>query len=103
MFIVEIILSKWFLIDLILGILMIEYALFKTKAVRKVNEERDSKYPAFRRWDAPLWSRPRLYLMAPFTFPRFAICVLQFVYELPLCKLMFVIGGNKPGQPLARW
>jgi hypothetical protein len=95
--ITSILLSKWFLINLVVGILMIEYALYKTRSVRKVNEARDSKYSAFRRWDVKEWKRHRLYLLAPLTFPRFFICVSQLFYELPLSKLVILIGGHVPG------
>lgn len=50
------------LINWVIGILLVEFALMKTKAVRKVNEERDSKYPAFRRYDVHLWKRSRFYI-----------------------------------------
>lgn len=99
--IVEIILSKWFLLNWIIGILLIEYAFIKTKVVRKVNEERDSKFPAFRRTDVNLWKRGRLYLMAPLTFPRFALCIMQLFYELPLSKLILL--GHKSGDPVSNW
>jgi hypothetical protein len=48
-------LSRWFLINWFIGILLIEYAFKKTRSVRNVKEERDGKYPAFRRWDVKLW------------------------------------------------
>ena len=32
-----------------------------TKPVRKIDESRDSKYPAFRRYDAKNWNRPTFY------------------------------------------
>ena len=41
---------------------MIEWALKSSKAVRTKNEERDSKYPEFRRNDTHLWYRPLLYI-----------------------------------------
>lgn len=66
----EIITSWWFIANTLIGILMIEYALFKTRPHRRVDEARDSKYPAFRRTDVHLWSRPLLYAAAPFTLIR---------------------------------
>jgi hypothetical protein len=62
MFLIDIITSKVFLIQWLFGIICVEYALLKTKPVRKVSEERDSKYPAFRRYDVQKWHRPILYL-----------------------------------------
>ena len=55
-------LLSWFIANWVVGILLLEYALYKTKAVRKVDESRDSKYPAFRRWDVKKWNRPTFYL-----------------------------------------
>ena len=60
-YLISIVTSKWFFINWILGILICEWALQKTKAVRKVEESRDSKYPAFRRYDVKNWNRPTFY------------------------------------------
>ena len=60
--IISIVFSKWFFINWIIGILLCEFALYKTRAVRHVVEERDSKYPAFRRNDVKNWSRPVFYI-----------------------------------------
>ena len=40
----------------------IEWALMKAKPLSNVDEERDSKYPAFRRYDTKYWVRPYLYV-----------------------------------------
>lgn len=61
---VDILTSKLFLINWLIGILLVEFSLYKTKVVRKVNEDRDSKYPAFRRVDVHKWKRPLLYIGA---------------------------------------
>lgn len=39
------------------GIFMFEWAYKEMKVFREVNEERDSKYPAYRRLDALKWRR----------------------------------------------
>lgn len=73
-----------FILNWLIGILLVEFAYIKTKAVRHVDEARDSKYPAFRRTDIHLWSRPRLYLFAIFLPFRFlcgiAIPINLFVF-----------------------
>jgi hypothetical protein len=54
---------KWvWIVDWIIGIILVEYALSKNKVLMKVDKERDDKFPAFRRNDTHLWWRPRLYL-----------------------------------------
>ena len=61
-FLLSIVTSKWFYINWIVGIILCEYAFQKTKPVRKVDEERDSKYPAFRRYDVKNWNRLTFYI-----------------------------------------
>ena len=63
------------------GIICLEYALSKTKKHRIADEERDKNYPAFRRYDAPKWSRPRLYPLAMTILPtRFFLFAGGFVH-----------------------
>ena len=54
---------------MIIGCLMLEYAFYRTERFRDKNEARDSKYPAFRRYDAHLWSRWKFYPGALFMMP----------------------------------
>ena len=96
--------STWFIVmNVILGIVMVEYALFKTKSVRKVDEARDSKFPAFRRWDVKLWSRPRLYLASPLLPFRFFSAISLVIIHLVVTKIVVTIGGRRYGDPLAPW
>ena len=96
------VLRPWFIIlNTILGIVFIEYALKKTKSVRKVDEARDSKFSAFRRWDVSMWSRPRLYLAAPLVPFRFFTAIGLVALHLPITKLVLLIGG--PKTPLRPW
>ena len=48
-------LITYLIINAIVGLLMFEYAWHKVKSIRNVNEERDSKYPGYRRYDAIKW------------------------------------------------
>jgi hypothetical protein len=43
---------------------MFEWAWCKVKTLKKVDEERDGKYPAFRRWDAFKWKKWKFYFGA---------------------------------------
>ena len=45
------ILAFYVIAQAVIGVLAIEYAWSKTKRFREINEERDSKFPAFRRID----------------------------------------------------
>jgi len=93
-----------FLVNTILGIIFIEYALHKTKSVRKVDEARDSHFPAFRRWDAPMWKRPRLYLAAPLVPFRFFTAIGLVAFHLPMTKLVLMLGNpGTPTSPLKPW
>ena len=79
MTLLSIIQSPLFIANLLIGIFFLEYALYKTRAVRKVDEERDSKYSAFRRYDVKHWKRWRLYFGTPFLFPRMILAILHLL------------------------
>ena len=95
--------STWFLISTILGVLLIEFAMMKTKRVRKVDEARDSKYPSFRRTDTHLWKRWRLYLAAPILIPKIVICVISLSSLLITAKVIVMTSSVKTGEPLSGW
>lgn len=84
-----------------MGVLLIEYALYKTRGPRKVVEERDSKYPAFRRTDVQYWTRPRLYRAVPILLPRFILSLTLLITYVFIVKITLI--GNKKGQPNPRW
>ena len=86
--ILSILTSPFFIADLIFGIICIEYALYKCKPLRKVDEARDSKYSAFRRYDVKYWNRARLYLASPLVFIRFAITVFMFVFAYVVTRII---------------
>lgn len=94
-------LSPYFLLNLVLGIALIEYALHKTRGPRKVVEERDSKYPAFRRTDVQYWTRARLYRAAPYIFPRIIISIILPIIYVLIVKITLI--GNKRGEPNPVW
>jgi hypothetical protein len=52
---------KVFLVNWFVNILLVEYALLKLKNIIRVDEERDSKYKAFRRDDVKWFNRLWLY------------------------------------------
>ena len=94
----------------LVGILCLEFALGKTKKHRKADEERDKNYPAFRRYDAPKWSRWRLYPVAVTIMPlRLLTFVCLFIScGISLSILTFGLKGKdpKPGNqrvPIPAW
>ena len=53
----------------ILGLIGIEYALKRVKRMMEIDEIRDSQFPAFRRLDAGRWSRLKFYPGALLVMP----------------------------------
>ena len=73
------------LANAIFGILLFEFAWYKMRPVREVNETRDSKYPAFRRYDGPKWNKWRFYpgamtMMIPRLLLLFSSLILVFIW-----------------------
>jgi len=64
------------------GLLMFEWAWSKAKPIREVDEERDSKYPAFRRYDAKNWSRWKFYIGAMILLPLRLFAIVAFLIVL---------------------
>lgn len=67
---------KYFMINWLLSILLIEWAFYKYKPLHirtEKDKEMAEKYPAFRRNDLHMVNRLTFYLLAPTTFIRFFI------------------------------
>jgi hypothetical protein len=45
----------------LLGLVLFEWSYYKLRVIRKPNEARDARYPAFRRTDAVKWRRWKFY------------------------------------------
>jgi 1-acyl-sn-glycerol-3-phosphate acyltransferase len=90
----------WPVLNALLGIILIEYCWARTRPIREIDEARDSKYPAFRRYDAVKWSRWKFYPGAvTFMFPRLFI----MFFNLFLCwvfTLIITLGSNIENQPI---
>jgi hypothetical protein len=77
-----------FLVQAIIAILLVEFALHGTKPVWEQNQERDQKYPMFRRYDLKNWTRINLYPPAVLLmFPRLVF------FALPTYVMIMVFGG----------
>ena len=63
-----------------IGLFCFEWAWIQIKPLREIDETRDSKYPAFRRWDAYHWRKWRFYFGAVTVMPfRFVASFLSVV------------------------
>ena len=75
-----------FAIQAVIGIIAIEYAFSRLKRFRDGNEERDCKFPAYRRLDAKNWSKLKFYPGAMLTMPaRLTILILQGIILSIIC------------------
>lgn len=87
----------------IVGLVMFEWAWYKMKPIREVNEERDSKFPAFRRWDVPMWKKWKfypgaiLYMPFRFWFTIFLVVILYIVVKIGTLGHNFSAGGPIKG------
>lgn len=69
---------------MLLGLSLFEWAWCKVKPIREINEERDSKYPAYRRIDAKNWKKWKFYFGAVTFMP------LRFFLSLTMVFLLFI-------------
>ena len=88
-----------FIVNWLLNILAIEFlALRKIKPILNVNEQRDSKYKAYRRLDVKWLNRPWLYLTC-----QFSIVKITFAFaQLFICGVVskFMVIGLKKDDPI---
>lgn len=88
-----------FLINWAINILAIEFLVFrKIKPIIKVDEQRDSKYKAFRRTDVAWFNRPWLYLTCHFAIVKVILSWSALVVCGIICK--FVVMGMKEDEPI---
>jgi len=84
----------------LVGIFAVEYAFSKTKRFRKVDEERDAKFPAFRRKDVNKWARWKFYPGAMLVMPIRMVLLLLNVIVLVLLVSIFSIGHDFKKGPM---
>ena len=70
--------------------MLFELAYFRTRPFRKVNEERDSTYPAFRRNDIYKWARYKFYPGALLLMPTRIF--LFFIFAAIAAFLTIILG-----------
>ena len=72
----------YMIVQAVIGILAIEYALSRSARMAKVDEERDGNVPFFRRLDAKNWTRWKLYPGAMLIMPTRIILLILDVFFL---------------------
>ncbi len=91
-------------INALLGLLMFEFAWKKMKPFYNVNEERDSKYPAYRRNDAKNWKKWKFYPGALTILPiRLISCVLAMLLTFVALKVLTIGYKYQRGSPITGW
>ena len=93
-----------FAVNMIVGLAAFEWAWYKMRPVREIKEERDSKYPAFRRWDVPKWEKWKFYPGAVLLMP---IKLITSVLIVILCYVfirIITLGHNfNENKPIKGW
>jgi hypothetical protein len=93
----------WCCLYSLIGLLLFEYSWAQIHSVRNVREERDSKYPAFRRYDAPQWKKWKFYPGAIILMPlRVVLAIVCFLMCYMFTRL-FTMCHNLRRSPLTGW
>jgi hypothetical protein len=94
----------FFAVNMIVGLAAFEWAWYKMRPVREIKEERDSKYPAFRRWDVPKWEKWKFYPGAVLLMP---IKLITSLLAIILCYVfirIITLGHNfNKNKPIKGW
>ena len=73
----------------LIGIVLFEWAMCKTRVVRRIDEERDSLFPAWRRLDVKKWSRWKMYPTAMTIMPiRLFWFLVSAIFVFILIKIL---------------
>ena len=72
------------------------------KPIRNIDEERDGKYPAFRRWDAYKWGKWRFYFGAiTFMLARLVCSVLVIIVCYIFVRIFTIVHNFKGDTPIS--
>ena len=80
------------------GLISFEWAWASVKSIRIIDEERDRKYPAFRRDDAYQWSKWKFYFGAITFMPLRLISSVLVILFCYIFVRIFTIGHNFRGN-----
>ncbi len=78
----------------LIGIVLFEWAMCKTKIVRRIDEERDKLFPAWRRLDVKKWSRWKMYPTAMTIMPIRIFWFLVSAVLLFVCIKILLCGAD---------
>ncbi len=75
----------WPVLNALIGLLIFEWSWAQCKPIININETRDSRYPAFRRYDASKWRRWKFYpgaltLLLPRLMMAFSNLVVCWIF-----------------------
>jgi hypothetical protein len=74
------------------------------KPIREVNEERDSQYPAYRRWDVNKWAKWKFYPGAILLLPLKFVMVVMVLLVLYVIVRIVTIGHDfSKDDPIRGW
>ena len=76
--------STVLVLNALLGLILFEWSWANAKPIREIDEKRDSKYPAFRRYDALHWKKRNFYLGAVTLMPFRLISMIVYVMIVAL-------------------
>ena len=85
-------LSILVIVNSLVGLLMFEWAWKKMKPFYNVNEERDSKQPSFRRYDAKNWKKWKFYPGALTILPAKVLLVISSMLLIYVVLKVLSIG-----------
>jgi len=81
-----------------LSLIMFEWAWASVKSIRNIDEDRDSKFPAFRRWDAHKWGKWRFYFGALTFMLLRLVCSVLVILVCYIFVRIFTIGHSFKGD-----
>jgi 1-acyl-sn-glycerol-3-phosphate acyltransferase len=85
-------LAAIFTFNALVGIAMYEFALYDTRRARKVDEKRDSLFPAWRRLDthkiSRVWNYPAAMVLLPLRFEFFVAGLMTYCFFLTIIRLV---------------
>jgi lysophosphatidylcholine acyltransferase/lyso-PAF acetyltransferase len=84
----------WVGIYMLLGAIGFEWAWHTIKPLRELNEQRDSRFKAFRRFDAPNWRRWKFYPGAVTLMPFRIFITIFLIFMCYLTVRIITIGHN---------
>ena len=74
-------------VQAVIGLIAVEWALYKFRRYMEVDEDRDSNFPAFRRTDAHKYARWKFYPGALLLMPtRFLLLCLDAVFLIVVVR-----------------